>query len=230
MSNNNYVIIQIDDHSWRIEDDKVRMFLFEGADTALLIDTGFGSGNLRAEIEKLTNKPILLVNTHADPDHTGCNHQFEQVYMHPSENINYNSKQPIAPAKPLWEGDNIDIGGRCFEVILLPGHTPGSIALLDSKSKLLISGDTVAKSPIFCFGAMRNIDAYIESLNKLLGMKDLFDDIYPSHGEIPLNSDIIPNLIEGATKLKNGELTGVKTPIEIPALLYESNGVAFFAD
>jgi len=50
---------------------------------------------------------------------------------------------PACPATGfLEEGDRIDLGDRCFEVLHLPGHSPGSIGLLDTDG-VLISGDAV---------------------------------------------------------------------------------------
>lgn len=43
----------------------------------------------------------------------------------------------------LDEGDVIDLGNRSFKILHLPGHSPGSIGLLDSKSKELFSGDSL---------------------------------------------------------------------------------------
>ena len=41
---------------------------------------------------------------------------------------------------PLKEGDIIDLGDRPLEIIDNPGHTPGSIAILDVKNRVLIGG------------------------------------------------------------------------------------------
>lgn len=69
----------------------------------------------------------------------------------------------------LKEGDIIDVGGYEFEVIHFPGHTKGSIGLLDKKSGILISGDIVnSVGPIYMFGPERNLELYIEGLKKLL--------------------------------------------------------------
>ena len=77
---------KIDNSSYRIEDNGVRSLLFIGTERALLVDTGFGNaGSLRNVVEALTDKPVMLVNTHADDDHTGCNHEFDCAYMHPAE-------------------------------------------------------------------------------------------------------------------------------------------------
>jgi glyoxylase-like metal-dependent hydrolase (beta-lactamase superfamily II) len=47
------------------------------------------------------------------------------------------------PTQLLKEGDVLDLGNRAFEVLHLPGHSPGCIALYDAKSQELFSGDIV---------------------------------------------------------------------------------------
>ena len=49
------------------------IYLLEGKEKAMLIDTGWGAGNLRACVEKLTDKPLIVVNTHFHPDHSAGN-------------------------------------------------------------------------------------------------------------------------------------------------------------
>ena len=63
-----YEPVKIDEKFWAIEQNGVRCYLFEGEDMALLVDAGFG-GDLKTVCEKLTDKPIQLLITHADGDH-----------------------------------------------------------------------------------------------------------------------------------------------------------------
>lgn len=52
----------------------------------------------------------------------------------------------IAPApltEMVREGSIIEIGSSSFEVLHLPGHSPGSIALLDGHNGVLFSGDAI---------------------------------------------------------------------------------------
>ena len=223
-----YEVIQIDEKSWRIEENGVRSLLFVGTDKALLVDTGFGTGNIKEVVESLTKLPVMLVNTHADRDHIGCNKLFDKAYMHPSEFDRYH--QAIGRecvAEPVWEGDIIDLGGRCFEVTLIPGHTPGSIVLLDAENKILIGGDSVQVGMIFMFGPGRNIDAYIHSMTELSNMREVFDTVYPSHGPFPVDASIIDGLISGAEQVRGGKIAGTKAPFDTPAEVYDT-GVAKF--
>lgn len=224
-----YEVSKIDNTSWIFEDKGSRSFLFIGTKNALLVDTGYGTGNIKEIVDTLTEVPIILVNTHADRDHIGGNAQFEKAFMHPTEYDRYHQSAAGAglAVSPLWEGDVIDLGNRSFEIILTPGHTPGSIALLDTQNRILISGDGVQTGRIYMFGPGRNIEAYINSMDKLYRIRDRFDTVYPSHGPFPANPNIIYELISGAKRLRNGEVVGTDAPFDTTAKLYDV-GVAKF--
>lgn len=57
------------------------MNLLVGSDRAALIDTGCGIGDLRSAVEAVTDKPVVVINTHTHPDHVGGNRQFEDIAM-----------------------------------------------------------------------------------------------------------------------------------------------------
>ena len=222
--------VKIDDGTYSIEDNGVRCLLIIGSERALLVDTGFGTaGGLRAIVESLTDKPVILVNSHADGDHIGGNNEFDAAHMHPSEMPYYfQNAKPGAQVVPLWDGDVINLGKRSFEVILIPGHTPGSIALLDRENRFIISGDSISAGPVFMFGEARNIHAYIASMEKLLDMSGAFNNIYPAHGPFPIESVYIKKALTAANKLLAGELTPEEPPFPVPAKMYMHDGTGFF--
>ena len=200
-------IIQIDNQSWRIEDQGVRFFLLTGEEKALLVDSGMTVRNAKEIAEDITSLPLSLVNTHADPDHIGSNDEFDSFLMNSAEAVNYyNVQQRTGNYIPAEDGDIIDLGDRKLRIIAIPGHTPGSIALLDEERRVLISGDTVQDGDIYMFGLMREFHAYINSLKKLESLKDKYDEIWPSHGTFPISPSIIPALIDSAEKWLRGEL------------------------
>ena len=51
--------------------------------------------------------------------------------------------QPVEPAQLLSDGDSIDLGDRVFEILHIPGHSPGSIGLFEQATGILFSGDVV---------------------------------------------------------------------------------------
>lgn len=60
-------------------DEEVFSYLVLGEIKAALIDTGMGIGNMRDEVEQITNLPIVVVNTHTHFDHTGDNFRFREI-------------------------------------------------------------------------------------------------------------------------------------------------------
>jgi glyoxylase-like metal-dependent hydrolase (beta-lactamase superfamily II) len=55
-------------------------FLIEGIERAVLLDTGMGLYDIRAEAESITSLPLAVVNTHWHYDHLGGNYQFSDVW------------------------------------------------------------------------------------------------------------------------------------------------------
>src|SRR5690349_16328213 len=51
--------------------------------------------------------------------------------------------EPMTVNRMLVDGDRIDVGGRVLTVLHLPGHIPGSIALLEERTGTLYSGDVI---------------------------------------------------------------------------------------
>ena len=206
-------IIQIDDSTWRIEDNFVRMFLLEGTEKALLIDSGLTTKNAKELAEGLTKKPLILLNTHSDGDHIAGNEAFGSFYMHPADEPNYRKMGKTGTLLPVEDGDVIDLGERPLQIISIPGHTPGSIAVLDLNNRILFSGDTVQDSVIYMFSERRDMPEYIRSLKKLCLLKDRFDTVYGSHGSVPLPPDQIDKLIDGAEKVLAGECEGEEVEV-----------------
>ena len=74
-----------------------------------------------------------------------------------------------APAtRLLWDGDRIDLGDRHFEVIHTPGHSPGGLALWESATQTLISGDIVYDGPLIEGATDAEAAQYIASMERLL--------------------------------------------------------------
>ena len=60
------------------------------------------------------------------------------------------------------------------------------------------------------FGKHRNMQDYIRSLEKLEPMASDFDEIWPSHADLPIYPAVIHKLLDGAQKVLNGEVPGAK--------------------
>lgn len=229
-----YNVESIFEGAWSVDERHVRFFLVTGSEKALLIDTGFGGGDVRALVSKLTSLPVTLVITHADGDHISGISGFEAAYMHPCE-FDYFAKNAgelegvkLPARRPLWEGDVIDLGGMAFETVLIPGHTPGSIALWEKNRGIIFTGDSVSRVPIFMFGEGRNIEAYICSMEKLRRILPAGTKCYASHGPKELGPELLPHLISGAGDILAGRVQGVKPERDLPCLQYNCGEVKFY--
>jgi glyoxylase-like metal-dependent hydrolase (beta-lactamase superfamily II) len=64
------------------EPGHVNSFLVQGSQSAALLDTGLGIADIRAVSRELTDKPLLVVNSHYHFDHTGGNQLFDEIAIH----------------------------------------------------------------------------------------------------------------------------------------------------
>lgn len=147
------------------------MYVIDGPEKAMIIDTGFGAGDLKGLIKKLVGeKEVIVVNTHSHGDHSSGNHQFERVYCHEDEVSLL--KKTLNPDKwkrlydengrgiytefdaadliPYREYEIIGVPGQYVfdlgmgyevEVIPLRGHSPGNCGYLDRHNHILFCGD-----------------------------------------------------------------------------------------
>ena len=197
------------ENTWMLDDEGVRIFILAGTERALVIDTGRSGIDVKALVTGVISLPFALLNTHADPDHIAGNAQFSSFYMHPSEGFYYYTLQKMTGSMlPVWDGARMDLGGRPLEIIHLPGHTPGSVTVLDRNSRSLIGGDPIQlHGTIYMQGMHRDFHSYVCSLRRL-SARDDFDCIYPSHADLRVPREVIPRLIDGAERILAGSVPG----------------------
>lgn len=117
-----------------------------GAERALLFDTGSGIDSIRETVEKLTQKPVLVINSHGHADHIGGNDQFDTAYIHSRELV---MQKQYGKESVKWKNvrpldfDAFDLGNLQCRIVLLPGHTRGSVGVLIPEMRLLLSGDAL---------------------------------------------------------------------------------------
>lgn len=83
------------------------------------------------------------------------------------------------PTQVLNEGDVLDLGDRAFEVLHLPGHSSGCIALYDAKSQELFSGDVIYDGDLLDELHYSHIPSYIQTYERL--QKLPVENVYPGH-------------------------------------------------
>lgn len=201
-------VIQINSNTYRIEDGFVRFFLLVGKDKAMMIDSGINSKDALDLCKSSCDKPIILLNTHGDGDHTSGTASFKEIYIHKYDYLDYEleKKYPNTKLKEINDGDIIELGDRPIKVIHIPGHTRGSVALLDINNRVLYSGDSVQKGNIFMFGKTRVKDKFVQSLDKLISIKDEYDIIYASHDKFDMPSDYVEKVKESFIAVLNNEV------------------------
>ena len=69
--------------------------------------------------------------------------------------------------RTVKDGDRIDLGDRSFEVLHLPGHSPGSIGLWEAQTGILFSGDAVYDGALIDTMPDSDINDYITTMKRL---------------------------------------------------------------
>lgn len=104
----------------------------------------------------------------------------------------------------LDEGDVIDLGNRVFQVLHLPGHSPGSIALWEKRTGILFSGDTVYDGDLYDSAYHSDLDDYRNSLSRLreLPVERIHAGHYGSFNSARM-TEIIDQYLDGGETIGN---------------------------
>lgn len=228
---------EIEKNVWVIDDHKaVNIYLIVGSDSSLVVDTGMGTADLQSLISKLTLKPVIVVNTHGHPDHAGANYQFSKVYIHPADSLSARRcnlpEQRTNTAKNMQNGDSpstdelykkealntklipvkegwiFNLGDRRIQVMETPGHTPGSICLIDTENKLMFSGDNNNSLVWLFLDGCLPLHDYLKTLERQIERISEYRTLLPGHG-IPepagfINDQIacIKGILDGTCQAK----------------------------
>lgn len=207
------------------------MYAIKGREKVMLVDTGMGTGNLKAALEAIApGLPYIAVNTHGHADHCGGNAQFPRVYLHPGSYADAdraeeekktlpaaNEVEGIAKYQwekiPLKDGDMIDLGGKTIEVIETPGHTPGCLSLLDREDRILFGGDLVVSNDHcthmlayvewFRFSTV-SVETLLRSLEKVQARENEFDYILGGHDAFLLGKKYLHQIIDMCRSILDG--------------------------
>ncbi len=209
-------------------------YVVEGEDKAAVIDTGITpGGRIIPVVRKLTQKPLLLVITHAHVDHMHHMDEFDEIYMCHEE-----LKMPESMLKGMMEGkdlnlaktidirtgDVIELGGDCLEICQVPGHTPGSVVVLEKRENLLFTGDAIGSG----YGVWMQVpgaeplEVYYQSLVFLMkwlvarggrmefwgghSYQQFRSTLIPNYN--PLNLGLLADLIDLVDKVVQGKIVG----------------------
>lgn len=202
------IVFQIAYKTWCINEFGMdALFLLEGSEKALLIDTGTSTFNLPALVRRYTNKPLIVALTHGHPDHAGGISWFEEVYLHPDDfqpakDISVESRRDyvcmmmsmsdglykLTPddvingqyepqLKGLYDGDIIRLGNRDVVVYETPGHTLGSLCFLDVRERIIFTGDACNPNTLLVCSADTNSDR--GTVSALLNSAKKIESLHP---------------------------------------------------
>ena len=137
----------------------------EASREAVVVDPGMMRDGEREMVtkfideHKLSVKHILLTHLHVDhitsarwlADKTGgdvcgsvLDNQLGQELPDQVAHFRINIEvEPLTVDRNLADGDTIQLGDETIQVLHVPGHSPGGLALYLPQSALLISGDTI---------------------------------------------------------------------------------------
>ena len=165
---------------------------------AVIIDPGAEATAIKAVLGKYKLRPAMVINTHGHYDHIGCDDEFGvSVYVHKQDlamlkdaGLNFSasfSSAYMVKSEIITLEDKQVIKLDCLEleVIHLPGHTPGGIALLMRRPQagIVFTGDT-----LFCQGVGRTdlpggSQSQLEkSIRERLFVLPDETKVYPGHG------------------------------------------------
>ena len=165
-----------------------------------VVDPGGDLPRILAALEELEVTPEKIVLTHGHIDHAAGAADLAAQLEIPIEGPHIGDKfllddlpsagertgipgKAVTPGRWLEEGDNVDIGGIPFEVLHIPGHTPGHIVLVNRDNSFALVGDTLFQRSVgrtdFPYGDHDQLIAGIKA--KLLPLGDAFT-ILPGHG------------------------------------------------
>lgn len=209
----------------------VCMYYIKGSTSGLLIDTGYGVGDLRGYIEETYHQPYEVIITHGHADHANGIAQWDAVYMNLTDKELYYDRagitlrkemlrkkysdidtwpeemfQPVYAGefKDLKEGMVFDLGDVHVEMIHAPGHTQGMMVPLVIEDRVAIFGDACGVFTFLFRPECSTVDVYRNTITKLKSMEDRYDRILRQHGTCESSKSLMDDNLECAEAILNG--------------------------
>lgn len=243
-----FVMEPVSEHIQRIRTPfGVSMYLVQGNQKALLIDTGMGVGDLRSFVEEHVHTPYTVMATHGHCDHCGGASQFDEVYLNekdfPLEKWHATREHRIHdvfsgpfgvpdgvreemfvpqrtdPYTPLDENKVFDLGGCSVHLIACPGHTHGILIPLIDEDRVMIIGDAVGENTLMHFRESTSVETYRHSLKRLMKIESRYGHLLRFHGAGESRHAIIDDMYELTDQILNHE------DAAIPVTMMEFKGM-----
>ncbi len=200
------------------EDHEATGYIVLGDERACVIDTMNGYNDLNKVVREITDKPVVVLNTHGHLDHIFGNMYFDEAYLNSRdwEMVRSFIEDPEAldfcrerghvmpPFKPLSDGDIIDLGGRSLEVFELPGHTPGGVVLLLREDRILFSGDSINHHLWMQLEGCSTMAELVEALDRVMFLEERADLILHGHARDFDDISLLRCMRNGAKEICDG--------------------------
>lgn len=154
------------------------VYLIEETGKRLLIDSGDG------KLPGFGFSPDICILTHGHFDHTrGVKPDWKEVLLHPAE-FDFGGEYVEIPANAKKNGMSpLQFGSHALEFLHTPGHTDGSICILDRKTGVLFSGDTKFANGVWGRTDLGGSDGRMQKSLKRIE-KIPYRLLCPGHGEL----------------------------------------------
>lgn len=213
---------------YRITMPYVCCYLIVGDTRAVLIDTGWGYGDLNKVIESITSLPVTLLLSHGHPDHLGGAIQYEDAYLNEEDFDMVESQSQISlrrqlmlrsvpsdfkeesnlwlpprkqPYKRLTTNNFFDLGGVTIHPFELPGHSKGSMVFILPEERIAIFGDAISHPTLIVFDNSSSIQAHYEAMVHFKKYSHLYDRVLVNHESYELDKIVLDNNIELAKSI-----------------------------
>lgn len=131
-----------------------------------VIDPGGDIEQIESAIAKVGMKPEKILLTHGHIDHAGGAAELKEKLGVPIEGPHRAEKplldalaeqgqaygmltaRPVTPDRWLEEGDEVTVAGHTFEVLHCPGHSPGSVVMVNRPQRFALVGDVLFQGSI----------------------------------------------------------------------------------
>lgn len=234
--NDELTISKLKENTWVIEtSDMTTMYIIEGEKRAMLIDTGTKCTALDEVVCKITSKPLDVVITHLHPDHAGNIRYFDSIYLHPADTVMMSEYHYEGKMNYVTEGQVFDLGGTEIKVALMPGHTPGSIILLNHATGDCFSGDAFGSGQVWLqLEPHVPMTGYLQSCRRMRRLMEQEGIRYIWCGHYPYvkryyDLEYIRKMEALAQRLAAGDIEGTK-PFNMPPSLHALGRSVYLSD